>query len=267
MTVTSKVVALVQRVLKRRGLEVRRLAKEQAAPEVAIDVLALCVADLRARRDDLFFVQIGAHDGLSYDPMRPFVERLRLRGLLVEPQPRVFAQLVENYKEHPQLSFENAAIAQQDGTATLFSFAPAPGLPPHASMLASFRRELLEANGHGYAGPIQSTSVPSLRLPTLLRKHAVERLDILQLDTEGYDFEILKMLDFSTIKPALKPALIHFENNFLSPGESAECSSLLTKHGYRLLTLGIDTIAFQQESTGFDERAAVSALDARSQRL
>ena len=262
-SLSSKIIALAQAALQKRGLEVRRLAKEQAAPEAAIDVLALCVAELRARQGDIFFVQIGAHDGLSFDPMRPFVERFHWRGLLVEPQPRVFARLVENYQAEPQLLFENAAVAREDGAATLCTFAPAPNLPEHASMLASFRRELLEANGHGYSGPIQSQQVPVLKLETLLRKHSIERIDILQLDTEGFDYEILKMLDFSRVKPAL----IHFENNFLSTDEFAQCSRTLAAQNYRLLTMGIDTIAFQQDAREFDKRADMSALDAGSRRL
>lgn len=260
----AKLVSLVQGALKARGLEIRRIAKEQVATNEAIDVLSLCVADLRSRQPDPFFVQIGAHDGVSFDPIRPFVEKFRWRGLLVEPQPKVFQKLVENYRSHPQLILENAAVAEQDGSAVLYMFAETPGIPEHASMLASFRRGALEANGHGYSGPIKSLSVPAARLSTLLRKHRIDRVDILQIDTEGFDFQILKMIDFNLIKPEL----IHFENNFLTAAETADCNRMLARAGYRLLTLGIDSLAYRQTITAdFGERAQASALDAGSRRL
>ena len=256
--------SVVQGALKGCGLELRRIAKEQAATDVAIDVLSLCVADLVTRQKEPFFVQIGAHDGVSFDPIRPFVEKFRWRGLLVEPQPKVFKKLVENYRGHPQLILENAAVAERDGTATLYSFEDSPGIPEHASMLASFRRESLEANGHGYSGPIKSLTVPALSFSTLLQKHGVARVDILQIDTEGFDYEILKMIDFAKVRPAL----IHFENNFLTAAEMTDCNRMLAGHGYRLLTLGIDSLAYQQAANEhFGERAQASGLDAGARRL
>ena len=259
----ATIVPLVQRFLNARGLEIRRAAKEQGEITAAIDVLSLCVAELQSQRQDLFFVQIGAHDGLTYDPIRPFVEKHHWGGLLVEPQPPIFKQLVANYASEPQLRFENAALAESDGQATLYSFAPDSNLPAHASMLTSFRRELLEANGHGYSGKIQETRVPALHPTSLLKKHGVERVDFLQIDTEGYDYQILKMWDFAYTKPAL----IHFENNFLSAEDFERCTQLLAKQGYRLLTLGIDTIAYLQTGVAFEERAKTSALNAGARRL
>jgi len=260
---SANFVPLVQRFLHSWGLEVRRMSKEQGERIPTIDVLALCVAELHSQRPDLFLVQIGAHDGLTYDPMRPFVKEHHWRGLLVEPQPLIFKQLVANYASEPQLRFENAALAERDGEATLYSFTPSSSLPAHASMLTSFRRELLEANGHGYSGEIQETKVPALHPTSLLKKHGVERVDILQIDTEGFDYQILKMWDFVHTKPAL----IHFENNFLSAEDFDHCTRLLAEQGYRLLTLGIDTIAYLQTGGAFDQRAKTSALDAGARRL
>ncbi len=263
-----KAVPLLQGGLKRLGLEIRRIAKDQAAPEVTIDVLSLCVhhlmAELARRSEEVFFVQIGANDGLSFDPIRGYVEEFHWRGLLVEPQPRIFSKLVQNYREYPQLIFENAAIGPTDGVATLYAFSEDSGLPEHATMLASFRRDVLEANGHGYAGRIEEIKVPTLTFRSLLNKHSIKKVDFLQIDTEGFDYEVLKMVDFQLIKPAL----IHFENNFLTADDMAACSALLVKQDYRLLTLGIDTIAYQQEGgQEFAARSVLSSLDAPGRRI
>ena len=105
-----------------------------------INVFPLVVGDLVQRKidaggtaGDFFFVQIGAHDGVHYDPIRPFVEKYHWRGLLVEPQPEVYQRLVANYASEPQLMFAKAAVAPQNGKATLYTFKKSPGSRPLTS--------------------------------------------------------------------------------------------------------------------------------------
>ncbi len=256
---TRIVVPLAQRLLATQGLEIRRLAKEQMAADAVLDVLSLCVADMMARLPEgheVFCVEVGANDGDMADPIRPFIEAHGWRGVLVEPQPRVFERLVRNYAHQPQLRFENAALAPQDGSATLYCFADAPDLPADASMLASFRRDVLETNSRAYAGPIEAITVPTLTFDTLMRKHGATHMDVLQVDTEGFDWQVIKMVDFDRFRPAI----IHFENNFLSAAEMADCVALLARNGYRMLNAGVDTIAYRQ---GVDERFVSRARGSR----
>lgn len=221
----------------------------------SLDVLALCAADVQRRVPRPFFVQIGAHDGASLDPIRPFVDAYAWDGLLVEPQPQIFERLTRNYHGRRGLIFENVAISDTEGSATLFGLAPSPDLPDHASMLASFDRSSVEQNGHGYVGEIVELAVQATTINALLSKHGIERVDILQIDTEGYDFRILEMFDFAR----WQPELIHFENAFMTPEQRARVYLLLVAQGLRLLELGIDTIAYRQDaSPAYDERAAMS---------
>ena len=50
---------------------------------------------------------------------------------------------------------------------------------------------------------------------TLIANNNIEGLDYLQIDTEGYDVEILKMIDFNIIMPKL----IRFECSNLKKSE------------------------------------------------
>lgn len=204
-----------------------------------IDVFDLVVRDLLTEKPVPFFLQIGAHDGLSYDPIAPFVRAHRWPGLLVEPQPEIFAALVRNYAGHDNLLFENSAIAEQNGTLTLHRFKSA-NAEDHASMLTSTRKHYLQLNGDGHQGELEEIVVPALTLDALLDKHHIAHVDILQIDTEGYDFQILQMVDFTRIKPVL----IHFESNFLNSRQKAECLHRLNEQGYAVSLLGIDTIAY-----------------------
>ena len=225
-----------------------------AAP--SIDVFDLAVRDLVSRVPDIFLLQIGAHDGLSFDPVHEYVRRFHWRGLLVEPQPVIFAQLQKNYAGESQLLFENSAISPQDGTLDLHVFEGADAAD-HSSMLASTRKHYLQLNGDNARGELKKITVPALSLASLLRKHNVEKVNVLQIDTEGFDFEIIRMIDFRRIKPEL----IHFESNFLNRRQKSECSKLLGGEGYALLNLGVDTIAYlQPPRETFTARASLSKI-------
>ena len=150
----------------------------------SIDIFDLAVRDLIARVPDIFFLQIGAHDGLTFDPVHEYVRQHHWRGLLVEPQPAIFAQLQKNYAGESQLLFENSAVAPQDGTLDLHVFESADA-NDHASMLASTRKHYLQLNGDSARGTLKTITVPALSLASLLNKHKIDRVNLLQIDTEG----------------------------------------------------------------------------------
>jgi FkbM family methyltransferase len=235
-----------------------------ASKLLPINVFPLVIADLLqrkasggARPGDFFFVQFGAHDGLHGDPVRPYVDRYHWRGLLVEPQPAIFQRLRANYANEPQLIFENAAVAHQNGTATLYTFRKTAELPDHVTMLASFYRDALVHNGHGYKGEIEELRVPTYDLTTLFTKHRITQIDLLQIDTEGYDYEIIKLLE----KCPIRPEVIHFESALISPQLKIECGEILARMGYRALTIGVDTIAYRQSGDGFEDQFANKGYD------
>jgi hypothetical protein len=124
-------------------------------------------------------------------------------------------------------------------------------------MLTSTRKYYLALNGDGHRGAVKTITVPALSLENLLAKHRVERVNLLQIDTEGFDFEIIKMIDFKRIKPEI----IHYENNFLNRRQKSECSRILGGQNYALLNLGIDTIAYLQPAReDFNQRMQLSKI-------
>lgn len=110
-------------------------------------------------------------------------------------------------------------------------------------MLASLSEEALLRNGHGYKGKVQKIKVPAISIATLVAKHNIERVDLLQIDTEGYDFEILKMFFSQT---SLRPRIIQFENGNRDGKEYEDFCCSLEQQGYRMLSTGIDTVAYMQ---------------------
>ena len=91
MALGGKLKAFVQRCVNVFGYRIEKLKDAVKAP---IDVLDLLLTKLSAERPDFFFVQIGANNRLTDDPLRQFVTKYHWHGVLVEPQPQVFQQLL-----------------------------------------------------------------------------------------------------------------------------------------------------------------------------
>jgi len=196
--------------------------------------LARSAERLSARQDDVFFVQIGAMDGERFDPLHPLVTRHGWRGLLVEPLPDLFAALRDTYRGRPGLAFENAAIAEAEGERAMFRV-PMPVVeagdaPEWAVGLGSLYRDRNALGRPALAPHVVEERVRCLTLDGLLERHAVDRIDVLQIDAGGADFMILGQLDWRRHRPAV----VHLEVCNLPPGEQQACAALLAAQGYRL---------------------------------
>jgi FkbM family methyltransferase len=201
----------------------------------------------------LSFVQIGAHDGLHLDPIRPLVEKYHWAGLLIEPQPDIFERLKLNYAGEKQLSFLNVAASNQDGTLILHRLKPGQGFHDHSTMLASSNRWLVENNGHGYRGQIEELAVKAFGPYSLADMYpGIVSTDILQVDTEGHDPQIL----LAWLNAALTPPIIQFESALKTDGYD-QLIAVLDEKGYRRAEVGINMVCYLQKDDGhFDNEQA-----------
>jgi FkbM family methyltransferase len=193
---------------------------------------------------DVFFVEIGAMDGVSFDPLHPYVTKHHWRGLLVEPLSDLFAQLKHTYAGQGELLFEHVAIADRPGTRQMYRVsleAIEKGLVPDwAKGIASFFTDRNALGGQRIPPEafeqirpyIVSQSVTCERLDTLLCKHKVKKIDVFMVDVEGYDYEVLCQLDLERFKPRV--ILMEWYN--LPDDEQAKSLALLTLHGYEATT-------------------------------
>lgn len=231
--------SMMKSLLNRVGFDIIR-HPDPVAPK--IDVLDLVLKHVASRTPDFFFLQIGANDGVMGDPIRKYILKYHWRGLLVEPQPDIFRKLVANYEGEPQLIFENAAIAPEDGVVSLFAVDD-PEAPAWILGASSLRRDHL-AKGVGKNACIKELRVPALSVPNLLTKHAVSKIDLLQIDAEGFDYEIIRMFDFNKVKPTI----INYEYSSIPGPRRRESWRYLADRGYRLIaTNSMDTLAFLEE--------------------
>jgi FkbM family methyltransferase len=234
---------LAQRFANKVGYKIEKLRQPISAP---IDVFDLVVYKLATTVPDFFFVQIGANDGITHDPIREYVLKYHWRGLLVEPQPKVFPLLCKNYQDEKQLVFEEAVVADKDGVARFFiadeDLAPARNLTVFSSLNKDVLGRCLPPNASRHAAPMREIEVKALSVRGLLDKHHVARIDLLQIDTQGFDCPIVKQFLASKVRPTV----IHFEHYHTAEDDLRECLRLLVDSGYRFASLEIDTVAYLQ---------------------
>jgi FkbM family methyltransferase len=198
------------------------------------------------------FVEIGANDGEQHDHLRPMIIEHQWRGVMVEPVPYVFARLGANYGGFNQVSLENAAIADRDGRRPFYHLAPSAdyrgdGLPQWYDGIGSFSRELVL--DHSRLIPdietrLVETEVPCLTFDSLCAKHGLERVDLLLVDTEGYDYEVLRHIDFEVHRPAL----VIYEHYHLTENDQTRCETELQGAGYETMAEGFDTWCLRSDA-------------------
>ncbi len=213
--------------------------------------LESCLHAILARRGRVTVVQIGAHVGNLNDPLFRFIREVNdgrrepaCRAVLVEPVGPLFEQLQANYADCPGVAFANVAIADRPGTQTFHRIDPdvdleRHGMPHWLSQIGSLVPERLEKEmaradkGRGIpefiAQHLIREEVTCVTFEELLERFGLREVDFLQIDAEGYDYEILRSIDFKRVKPRM----INYERVHLQEDEPA-CRRLLEDQGYAL---------------------------------
>lgn len=197
------------------------------------DYLKLAVAYHLRARPDFAFLQVGAFDGMANDPVHPLVQEFGLRGIIVEPQTKAFEALKRLYADHPQVILVNAAVADANGSRDFYTADSGP------IQQASFDRVHLLKHRIP-ADRIVCQKVRCVTITSLLEEHGLNRLDLVQVDAEGYDAEIVRTIDFGRVTPLI----IRFEHAHLTNADCDACVEMLASHGYRFMTERRDIIAF-----------------------
>jgi FkbM family methyltransferase len=176
-----------------------------------------------------FFVDIGAHDGITYSNSLLF-EQLGWNGVCIEPIERIFKQLQINRKctcVHGVISDSNNEFVQ---------FCEIEG---YSEMLSGIlenydeRHKLRILNEEKlYNTKRKKINVKNYNFNKIITHSCIDLLDI---DTEGNELNILKSIDFNKYKIGI----ILVENNF----DTTDIQTFLTKHNFSFVTkIGADEL-------------------------
>lgn len=181
------------------------------------------------------FIEIGAHDGISFSNTYFFEKNLGWHGICVEPIPSVFERL----KKNRQGICIQGCISNFSGPA---KFLEVVANNIHVQMLSGLiekydpkhveriQREIAEAGGAS-----KVIDVMCYTFKELIEEHNLTHINYLSIDTEGGEFDILKSIDFTKI-------IIDFisvEDNY----NNSAIQRWLEAQGYKFLEkLGVDII-------------------------
>lgn len=193
------------------------------------------------KNKEVTIFQIGANDGISGDPFFKYVRVYKLKNLAVEPIPFLFEKLKDNYTKAKLIDkciLLNVGISNGK-SATIYYFEPNPAMdiPENIYQLGTFNRDLLNEASLMFPGlKIVSVEVPTFPVKELQQKYFIP--DVIHVDTEGYDFEVIKTIDFTN-----KPRLIIFEFIHLSEPDIEAAKIFLQQKNYRIKTFEMDIVA------------------------
>lgn len=190
------------------------------------------------------FVQIGANDGKTGDPLWSFRGYPNWAGVLVEPFGSVYAQLERNYATWPdRFTPVNAAIADESGMRPFYHLAGNDPGSDHHDQLGSVDEALVTRHARHLSPPeglsVIVSQVRCLTFTELCDGHGIERLDLICIDAEGSDGAIIEQIDFGRYEPAV----VLYEHMHLSDNSRTAALRRMTENGYETLALGSDTLA------------------------
>jgi len=181
------------------------------------------------KNDDIFFLEIGAFDGKSFDGLYEYTHSNNWTGIFVEPIPKYFDQLKLNFQNIENKFFENSAITEEDRDFKI-------KLINHKDKWAKGSSSLTTNDNTVKYGYTEQT-VTGITIDTLVNKYNIKKIDVLQIDTEGYDLIVLEQ-----IIPRFKPKFIKVEQRHLKMADKIKMKLVLTTYGYKFKRVGLDYI-------------------------
>ncbi len=217
-----------------------------------------------SKKDLLFVIQIGANDGINNDPIHKFIKRDNWKGVLLEPQSYVYKQfLTKIYKKNKGIHILNAGISSKDGSQTLYKIGFCD--MRWATGLASFQKDNVEkafstglvqkkCKKHNIEIPppaeqITTEEIMTISPESLITKYDISNIDLLQIDTEGFDYEVIKIFNIEKFKPKV----VIFENSHLSEKDMKSCCADFENNKYDVKHFGANTIAMRHPLGNFSK--------------
>ena len=170
-----------------------------------------------------FFVDIGAHDGISFSNTYFLETVMNWDGIAIEPIPEIFEKLKNNRKCH----LINGCISNTSGKSKFYK------VSGYAEMLSGIYNQYdsrhlqrIEREISQYGGSYEIQDVDSYLFNQILAEREEFHIDYLNIDVEGAELSILKSIDFNTFDISV----ISCENNY----KDCRIPKFLAQNGYTL---------------------------------
>jgi FkbM family methyltransferase len=196
---------------------------------------------------NILFIQVGANNGILDDPLRSlFLANKDWNGIFVEPVQYLFNELKKNYGEVKRFIFENIAIGNRGNIKNFYYVSRiaekelATVIPWWYSGLGTFyKKHIIKLLGKKILPYIITEKVQCFPLAYISKKYKIKKLDLLHIDTEGFDYFIIKQIDFLK----LRPKVILFEHIHIPKDKIKILLELFIKEKYDVTQYGDNALA------------------------
>ena len=186
-------------------------------------------------------IQIGANDGKRFDELNYFIKKYKIKSVLVEPIDKYFNELKSNYADLEYVKIENSAISVDDEIAYLFVVNEKyiNKYDEHVKGLNSF--DINHLIKHDVKRKhIEKRKIISQTILSLIEKYSIKELDLLYVDTEGYDGKIVYEFVVKTkLKPIIIFEYIHIENKYFT-----KLINLLNEEKFKFFSINENLVCY-----------------------
>lgn len=142
------------------------------------------------------FCSVGENDGVTFSNVRALAER-NWSGVCIEPSPKAYARLVENYKNFPNVYTYPYCISHANREFTLQESSGLLGQNDVGLVSTLHDHEKERFKSTVQYSPVQ---VKCFRWKTFLNRLTIKEFDFISCDCEGNDIIVLEQIDLSAVK-------------------------------------------------------------------
>jgi FkbM family methyltransferase len=197
-----------------------------------------------------FYVDVGAHDGISINNTLYFEKNNNWRGINIEPIKKVFDKLVINRPNNINL---NCAVCNNDGETDFLCNIG------YTEMISGIKdnfdiRHLhrLQRENIKYGSITEVIKVETKKLETILHDNDISHINYLSIDVEGAEFEVIKSINFDKVFIDV----IGFENNYNDV--SVPIVEYLQNKGFIVIHKSLDIFMINKMSIFIEEVSVIT---------
>jgi len=192
-----------------------------------------------------FYVDVGAHDGISINNTLYFEKNNNWRGINIEPIKHIYDRLVKNRPNNVNL---NCAVCNNDGeTDFLCNIGYTEMISGIKDNFDMRHLDRLQRENIQYGSVTEVIKVETKKLETILHEYDISHINYLSIDVEGAEFEVIKSINFDKVFIDV----IGFENNY--DDVSVPIVDYLYNKGFITIHVSLDIFMINKMSIFFTQ--------------
>ena len=196
-------------------------------------------------------VIVGAHNGLGLEEL---ILDQKNKVLLIEPVNYNFQLLKNRFKNMNNIIFENVGLSDEKKQIKFYYVKESSVKKlgkEWASGIGSFKKKhLLDHHRKRFQiieNDIEEVDIEIVVFNDLIEKYNISEIEYLFIDTEGYDYQIIKSIDFNKIKiNKVKFEYKHLDDTFKFDIRLLELRERFKKLNYKEIDIDSENITFEK---------------------